>query len=141
MIDDFAHHPTAVETTLQGAKESYPGRRVWALFEPRSISAARKEFEDAYARSFEVADRVIVGPIFHRERFEKRYGLDKMMDVPAIVERLSKSGVPSRHVEDFDEIARTVASEAEEGDVVIVMSSGAFGGIHTRILERLREER
>ncbi|MBW3672241.1 MAG: UDP-N-acetylmuramate:L-alanyl-gamma-D-glutamyl-meso-diaminopimelate ligase, partial [Acidobacteria bacterium] len=141
VIDDFAHHPTAVETTLQGAKESYPGRTVWALFEPRSISAARKEFEDAYARSFEVADRVIVGPVFHRERFETRYGLDKMMDVPAIVERLSKAGVPSRHLEDFDEIVRTVASEAEEGDVVIVMSSGAFGGIHPRILDRLREGR
>lgn len=141
VIDDFAHHPTAVETTLRGAKESYPGRRIWALFEPRSISAARKEFEEAYTRSFEVADRVIVGPVFHRERFESRYGLDKMMDVPAVVDRLSRAGVPSRHQEDFDEIARTVASEAEEGDVVIVMSSGAFGGVHGKILDGLREGR
>ena len=139
VIDDFAHHPTAVETTLQGARESYPGRRIWALFEPRSISAARKEFEEGYERSFRVADRVIVGPIFHKTRFETRYGLDKMMDVPAIVARLGESGVPSRHLDDFDEIAETVADEAEEGDVVIVMSSGAFGGVHTRILDRLRE--
>ncbi len=141
VIDDFAHHPTAVDTTLRGARESYPGRRIWALFEPRSISAARKEFEEAYTESFSVADCVIIGPIFHKGRFETRYGLDKMMDVPAMVERLSSSGTQARHQSDFDEIAATVANEAEEGDVVIVMSSGAFGGVHTKILDRLRTDR
>ncbi|HUO85677.1 MAG TPA: cyanophycin synthetase, partial [Thermoanaerobaculia bacterium] len=138
VIDDFAHHPTAIETTLAGARERYPGRRIWALYEPRSISSGRKEFEKDYARAFRQADRVIIGPIFHRARFETTYGIDQMMSVPALVEDLEQNGVLAEQVDDFDAIAETVASEAEEEDVVIAMSSGAFGGIHEKILDRLR---
>lgn len=138
VIDDFAHHPTAIATTLEGARSVFPGRRIWALFEPRSISSARREFQDDYARSFRHADQVIIGPIFHRGRFETRYGLDKMMDVTRLTEELMAAGTPCRHMTDFEEIATAVAVEAEEGDVVIAMSSGAFGGIHERLLERLR---
>ena len=78
VIDDFAHHPTAIATTLHGARARYPGRRLWALFEPRSISSARKEFEDEYIDAFHEADRVIIGPIFHRDRYESRYGLENV---------------------------------------------------------------
>ena len=81
VIDDFAHHPTAIDTTLAGAKRRYPGQRIWALFEPRSISSSRKEFENGYIDAFHQADRVIIGPIFHKGRYETRYGLDKMMSV------------------------------------------------------------
>ncbi|HEV2718420.1 MAG TPA: UDP-N-acetylmuramate:L-alanyl-gamma-D-glutamyl-meso-diaminopimelate ligase [Thermoanaerobaculia bacterium] len=135
VIDDFAHHPTAIATTLDGARKRYPGRRIWALFEPRSISSSRKEFESGYIEAFREADRVVVGPIFHRDRYETRYGLDKMMSVPAILDSLDGRGV---QIDDFDDIARFVAAEAQDGDVVIVMSSGAFGGVHEKILERLR---
>jgi UDP-N-acetylmuramate: L-alanyl-gamma-D-glutamyl-meso-diaminopimelate ligase len=138
VIDDFAHHPTAIATTLQGARKRYPGRRLWALFEPRSISSSRKEFEAGYIDAFRQADRVIIGPIFHRQRYETRYGLDKMMSVPAIEERLKKDGVPAEQIDDFESIARRVAKEAGEGDVILVMSSGAFGGVHEKILDRLR---
>ncbi|MGH9420649.1 MAG: UDP-N-acetylmuramate--L-alanine ligase, partial [Thermoanaerobaculia bacterium] len=89
VIDDFAHHPTAIETTLAGAKRRYPGRKIWALFEPRSITSSRKEFESGYSKAFRQADRVIVGPIFHRGRYETRYGLDKMMSVDTIVDGLN----------------------------------------------------
>jgi len=135
VIDDFAHHPTAIATTLGGARKRYPGRRIWALFEPRSISSSRKEFESGYIDAFRDADRVVIGPIFHRDRYETRYGLDKMMSVPAILRSLDGRGV---QIDDVDEIARVVAAEAKDGDVVLVMSSGAFGGVHEKILERLR---
>jgi len=140
VIDDFAHHPTAIATTLDGAHKHYPGRRIWALFEPRSISSSRKEFEDGYKDAFRGADRVIVGPIFHRDRYETRYGLEHMMSVPAIVEQLGRDGIPAEQIDDFDAIAARVAAEAKDGDVILVMSSGAFGGVHEKILERLRAE-
>jgi UDP-N-acetylmuramate: L-alanyl-gamma-D-glutamyl-meso-diaminopimelate ligase len=140
VIDDFAHHPTAIETTLAGARNRYPGRKLWALFEPRSISSSRKEFEQGYIRAFHEADRVIIGPIFHQERYETRYGLDKMMSVAEISRALSKDGVPVEQIGDFDEIARRVATDAGEGDVIVVMSSGAFGGVHEKVLAKLREE-
>jgi UDP-N-acetylmuramate: L-alanyl-gamma-D-glutamyl-meso-diaminopimelate ligase len=137
VIDDFAHHPTAVATTLNGARRRYSGRRLWALFEPRSISSSRKEFEKGYIEAFHEADRVIIGPIFHRDRYESRYGLDKMMSVPEIMARLNADGIPTAQLDDFDAIAETVAREASENDVVVVMSSGAFGGVHEKILKRL----
>ena len=138
VIDDFAHHPTAIATTLAGARKRYPGRRIWALFEPRSISSSRKEFESGYIDAFHEADRVVIGPIFHRDRYETRYGLDKMMAVPEIATKLEADDIETRQLDDFDEIAALVAAEAGDGDVVVVMSSGAFGGVHEKILERLR---
>jgi UDP-N-acetylmuramate: L-alanyl-gamma-D-glutamyl-meso-diaminopimelate ligase len=138
VIDDFAHHPTAIATTLHGARGRYPGRRLWALFEPRSISSVRKEFEHGYIDAFHEADRVIIGPLFHRQRYAERYGLDKMLSVPAILERLNTDGIESEQIDSFDDIAGRIAAEGKSGDVVIVMSSGAFGGVHEKILERLR---
>jgi UDP-N-acetylmuramate: L-alanyl-gamma-D-glutamyl-meso-diaminopimelate ligase len=138
VIDDFAHHPTAIATTLDGARKRYPGRRIWALFEPRSISSSRKEFEAGYIDAFHSADRVIIGPIFHQDRYETRYGLDKMMSVVDIVNALAKDDIPVEQIGNFDEIAQRVAKDAEKGDVVLVMSSGAFGGVHEKILDALR---
>jgi UDP-N-acetylmuramate: L-alanyl-gamma-D-glutamyl-meso-diaminopimelate ligase len=138
VIDDFAHHPTAIDTTVAGAKKRYPGRKIWALFEPRSISSSRKEFESGYIDAFHQAGRVVVGPIFHKDRYETRYGLDKMMSVPAIVERLNADGIQAEQIDDIDAIADLVAREAKDGDVILVMSSGAFGGVHEKILERLK---
>lgn len=139
VIDDFAHHPTAMATTLEGARKRYPGRRLWALFEPRSISSCRKEFETSYLEAFHQADRVVIGPIYHLQRYETRYGLEHMMSVPAIVAGLAADGIPALQINDFDELARYVGAEARAGDVVLVMSSGAFGGVHEKILAALRE--
>ncbi|HVT05343.1 MAG TPA: Mur ligase family protein [Thermoanaerobaculia bacterium] len=138
VIDDFGHHPTAVETTLRGARGRFPGQRIWALFEPRSISSSRKEFEEGYIKAFQQADRVIIGPVFHKERYAKTYGIDKMMSVDSITKSLSNGSRKAEHIDDFDELAKHVASEASDGDVIIVMSSGAFGGIHEKILANLR---
>jgi len=138
VIDDFAHHPTAIATTLNGARNQYPGRRIWAIFEPKSISSSRKEFESGYIDAFHEADRVIIGPVYHKDRYATRYGLDKMMSVPEIVSKLRADGISSDHIEDFSSIARAVADEGKDGDVVVVMSSGAFGGIHEKILAELK---
>jgi UDP-N-acetylmuramate: L-alanyl-gamma-D-glutamyl-meso-diaminopimelate ligase len=138
VIDDFAHHPTAIATTLNGARGRYPGRRIWALFEPRSISSGRKEFESGYVDAFHEADRVVIGPIFHKDRYEQRYGLDHMMSVPAIMEKLNADGIETQQIDDFDKLADRVVAEARFDDVVLVMSSGAFGGVHEKILERLK---
>jgi UDP-N-acetylmuramate: L-alanyl-gamma-D-glutamyl-meso-diaminopimelate ligase len=138
VIDDFAHHPTAIATTVAGAKKRYPGQRIWALFEPRSISSSRKEFEAGYIDAFHEADRVVIGPVYHRERYETRYGLDKMMSVETIVDRLKADNIPAEQIDDFDAIARRIAEEAKADDVVLVMSSGAFGGVHEKILDALR---
>jgi UDP-N-acetylmuramate: L-alanyl-gamma-D-glutamyl-meso-diaminopimelate ligase len=139
VIDDFAHHPTAIATTLHGARRRYPGRRIWALFEPRSISSSRKEFESGYIDAFHEADRVIVGPVFHKQRYLERYGIEKMMSVPNIVERLQHDGIEAGQIDDFDQIAKAVAKDAREGDVILVMSSGAFGGVHEKILSELQK--
>jgi UDP-N-acetylmuramate-alanine ligase len=136
VIDDFAHHPTAIATTLDGARKRYPGRRIWALFEPRSISSVRKEFERGYIDAFRRADEVIIGPAFHRQRYVERYGLENMMSIPHILEQLDGA----RQIDDFSEIAQVVAREAKEGDVVLVMSSGAFGGVHDLILKKLAHQ-
>ncbi|MBK5260792.1 MAG: UDP-N-acetylmuramate:L-alanyl-gamma-D-glutamyl-meso-diaminopimelate ligase [Thermoanaerobaculia bacterium] len=138
VIDDFAHHPTAIATTLNGARKLYPGHRIWALFEPRSISSSRKEFENAYVDAFHEADRVIIGPIYHRNRYETKYGIEKMMSVPAIVEKLRKDRIPAEQIDDIDAIASSIAGEAVANDVILVMSSGAFGGVHEKILAKLK---
>jgi len=139
VIDDFAHHPTAIATTLDGARRRYPGRNIWALFEPRSISSSRKEFESGYIDAFHEADRVLIGAVFHRQRYEERYGIEKMMSVETIIERLRHDGIPAEQIDDFDAMAEKVGKEASDGDVILTMSSGAFGGIHEKILDRLRK--
>jgi len=138
VIDDFAHHPTAIATTVAGARRRYPGRRIWALFEPRSISSVRKEFETGYIEAFREAGRVIIGSLYHRQRYETRYGLDKMLSVETIVDKLNSAGIEAVQIDDVDAIAAHIAREAREGDVVLVMSSGAFGGVHEKILSELR---
>ncbi len=138
VIDDFAHHPTAIETTVAGAKRRYPGRRVWALFEPRSISSCRKEFEDGYINAFHQADRVIIGRIFHKDRYENRYGIEHMMSVGTIVDKLNADGIRAEQIDGIDAMAEIVARDAGPGDVILVMSSGSFDGVHEKILERLR---
>jgi len=89
--------------------------------------------------AFHEADRVVIGPIFHKQRYAERYGLDHMMSVPAIMQKLNADGIGTEQLDDFDAIADLVARDAGNDDVVVVMSSGAFGGVHEKILERLRK--
>ncbi len=133
VVDDFAHHPTAVAGTLQAARARFPGRRIWALFEPRSNTAGRKMFEEEYAGAFAAADALVVGPVFHAQRL----GPDNQIDRAALVRRFAAGGRPAFAPDANDEIPGILRREARPGDVLLLMSSGAFGGLPETLLDRL----
>ena len=132
IYDDFAHHPTAVRETLAGLRASNPSRRIWALFEPRSATACRRVFQEEFAGAFGQADEVIIGRV-HRLSLPESERLSET----ELVAGIRAAGVPARHLAEVGEIVQTIADEAREGDLVVVMSNGAFGGIHSRLLEAL----
>ena len=135
VIDDFAHHPTAVAETLEAARHRFPGRRVIAVFEPRSYTAQRRESQDRFRRALGGADRVFLAGLFHPERYDERTG----MDPGELVAGLATDGVPADYVPEVDDIVDRVVTDAEAGDVVLVMSNGAFGGIHEKLLKGLKQ--
>ena len=134
VIDDFAHHPTAVRGVITAARERFPGARVVAIFEPRSYTAQRREFQEAYRAALGTADRVILAGLFHPERYDSGTG----MDPEALVRSVREDGVPADYVPEVDHIVETVVSESRTGDVLLVLSNGGFGGIHGKLIERLR---
>ena len=125
IVDDFAHHPTAVRGTLQAARRRWPDRRLWALFEPRSNTAGRKIFEQEYVDSFGGADALIIAPVFHAQRLTA----DGMIDREAIAKRFAEEGKPAWTPQAIDDIPQILRHETRPGDVLILMSSGAFGGL------------
>ncbi len=134
VVDDFAHHPTAVAGTLAAARERWPGRRVWALFEPRSNTAGRKIFEEDYARAFSGADALVLAPVFHARRLTPETVLDR----EALVRRFAGEGKPAFAPDTIPEIPEFLRRHARSGDVMILMSSGAFGGLPATLLDALR---
>ena len=133
VIDDFAHHPTAVRETIDATRQKYSGRRIVAVFEPRSYTAQRKEFQDDYIKSFAGADEVILAGLFHPERYTK----DTAIDIPAMVGAIGSSGKTARHLPDADAIVKDLSPRLTKGDVVLIMSNGGFGGIHQKLLDAL----
>ena len=133
VIDDFAHHPTAVRETIDATRQKYAGRRVVAVFEPRSYTAQRKEFQDDYVKSFAGADEVILAGLFHPERYTR----DTAIDIPAMVSAIGASGKGARHLPDADAIVKDLSPRLQNGDVVLIMSNGGFGGIHQKLLDAL----
>ncbi|HET9793464.1 MAG TPA: Mur ligase family protein [Thermoanaerobaculia bacterium] len=133
-VDDFAHHPTAVFETLSAARQRWPGRRVWGLFEPRSITAGRKFFEKEYERALAAADCVVLAPVFHAGRFAP----DQLIDREAVRRALSALGrrvfVPDR----VEEIEPILEREARPDDVVLLMSSGDLAGLRRRVADDRR---
>ena len=134
VVDDFAHHPSAVATTLQGAKKRYAGRKVWALFEPRSASSCRKVFFEAYGKSFYAADRVFLAPA------GRELAKDTMLDVPQLAKDISAQGVPATAFNSLDALLQTVVAEVPSQTVLLCMSNGSFGNIHTKLLEALKNK-
>jgi UDP-N-acetylmuramate: L-alanyl-gamma-D-glutamyl-meso-diaminopimelate ligase len=136
VYDDFAHHPTAVRETLAGVRAANPSRRLWALFEPRSATACRRVFQDDFAEAFRQADEVIIGRVYRSTLPDAN-----RLSETELVAGIAATGVRARHVPEVEGIVRIVAGEAREGDLVVVMSNGAFGGIHDRILKALAAEK
>lgn len=128
LIDDFAHHPTAVAETLAGLRQAHPGTRLWAVFEPASATNARATFEDRYVEAFAPADAVIVGPVPRPER----RGDDEPFSPQRLVQRLREAGKQAWHLVTADVIAAHVTSGAAAGDVVVFMSNAGFGGVQAK---------
>jgi UDP-N-acetylmuramate: L-alanyl-gamma-D-glutamyl-meso-diaminopimelate ligase len=132
VFDDFAHHPTAVAETLKAVRAARPGQRIWAVFEPRSASSCRRVFQDDFARAFSAADQVVLASVFRSSLPEP-----ERLSEAQLVTDLTAAGVAARHLPSVDAIVAAVAGEVLEGDVVVVMSNGGFGGIHRKLVEAL----
>lgn len=133
VVDDFAHHPTAVRLTLEGARERFPGRRLVVAFEPRSLTAGRAGFFPLYEQAFALADVVVLAPVFHRHRLPP----EDVLDRHALAASLARRGIPAAVVEDGEDPLTAVLPLLARGDVFLAMSSGDFGGLPRRVLAAL----
>lgn len=133
VIDDFAHHPTAVKLTLEALRQRFGNRRIWAIWEPRSATSRRNTFQREYAGAFGAADQVIIAQPFDQSGIppEERFSSD------ALVSDLTEQGIEAVTLADPGMIARTVATRAHPKDVVAVLSNGGFGGLHGQLLDIL----
>ena len=134
VLDDFAHHPTAVRLTLEGLRQQYGDRRLWAVFEPRTNTTRRSVFQTEYAEAFDAADRVIVSAVDHPERAPE----GERFSAERLVRDLEDRGRWAQYLRTVDAIVDRVAREGRPGDVVAIMSNGAFGGIHAKLLDALQ---
>jgi UDP-N-acetylmuramate: L-alanyl-gamma-D-glutamyl-meso-diaminopimelate ligase len=132
VLDDFAHHPTAVLETLAALRTGYPSRRIWAVFEPRSASSCRRVFQDDFARAFEGADEVVIAAVFRSSLPEA-----ERLSPERLVADLRTRGRRARYIPEVDDIVRTVVADGAPGDIVVLMSNGGFGGIHQKLLAAL----
>ena len=135
VLDDFAHHPTAVHETLSALRAGYPGRRIWAVFEPRSASSCRRVFQDDFARAFGHADQVILAAVFRSTLPES-----ERLDAARLIDDLRARGQHARYIPEIGDIVDTIVREHGTDDVVVLMSNGGFGGIHGRLLAALGKE-
>ncbi len=134
IIDDFAHHPTAIAQTLQALRTRYPKRRLWAILEPRSNTLRRNIFQGALADSLALADQVVLASIFKSEAIPERERLDPQ----AVVAEVNRRGIPARQIADADAIVAAIAPDLRSGDVVAILSNGGFGGIYEKLSQSLK---
>jgi UDP-N-acetylmuramate: L-alanyl-gamma-D-glutamyl-meso-diaminopimelate ligase len=135
VIDDFAHHPTAVRETLRALRNKYPHQRLVAVFEPRSWSSRLAVFQDEYARAFEPADYVLIASVFDSGKVTEK---GRALDTAQLIADISKLERPAFALPGAEEIIEHLVPELHEGDVVAIMSNGGFGGIHEKLLSALR---
>jgi UDP-N-acetylmuramate: L-alanyl-gamma-D-glutamyl-meso-diaminopimelate ligase len=135
IIDDFAHHPTAIAGTLKALRGRYPGARLWAILEPRSNTLRRRVLQTDLARSLALADEVIVAGVFRSEAVPE----NERLELPALAKEIEQNGRRARLLADADAIVQTVAPEMRSGDVIAILSNGGFGGIYEKLPARLRE--
>jgi len=133
VVDDFAHHPTAVGETLAALRSRFGGRRLVVCFEPRSLTAGRAFFLEGYRSAFARADRVLFAPVFHRARLAP----EERLDLDSLARELGRAGTAAAATASVEDLARRVLREARTGDVVVTMSSGSFEGLSSRLVEEL----
>jgi len=135
IIDDFAHHPTAIAGTLKALRARYPGARLWAILEPRSNTLRRRVLQSDLAHSLAQADEIIVAGVFRSEAVPE----NERLELPALAAEIEHHGRRARLLADADAIVETIAPEMRRGDVVAILSNGGFGGIYEKLPTRLRE--
>jgi UDP-N-acetylmuramate: L-alanyl-gamma-D-glutamyl-meso-diaminopimelate ligase len=134
IIDDFAHHPTAIEQTILALRARYPQSRLWVVLEPRSNTMRRNVLQDALARSLALADQVVIAAIFKSEAIPE----PERLDLKRVVGEIQKRGKQARIFADADAIVNAIVPELRERDVVAILSNGGFGGIYEKLPQRLR---
>jgi UDP-N-acetylmuramate: L-alanyl-gamma-D-glutamyl-meso-diaminopimelate ligase len=135
VVDDFAHHPTAVRATIEAAQARWPGRRLWAILEPRSNSMRRKVFEETLPVALALADQVVLGGVFRAQQL----GDENRLEPEAVAESVRELGKSARVFPSADAIADQLSLEAEPGDVLLVMSNGSFDGLCEKLLAKLAQ--
>jgi UDP-N-acetylmuramate: L-alanyl-gamma-D-glutamyl-meso-diaminopimelate ligase len=136
VVDDFAHHPTAVKATIEAARARWPGRRLWGILEPRSNSMRRKVFQETLPQALALADRVVLGGVFRSHQL----GDGNRLDPETVAQSIRSLGKDARVFSSSDEIAHVLAAEAEPGDLLLVMSNGSFDGLCDKLIKKLGEE-
>ena len=134
IIDDFAHHPTAIAGTLTALRSNYPNARLWAILEPRSNTLRRNVLQNELAKSLALADEVVVANVFKSEVIPEA----ERLDLAAVAAEIQKHGRRARIVPTVEGIVQLVAPELRSGDVVAILSNGGFGGIYEKLPERLK---
>ena len=134
IIDDFAHHPTAIAETLKALRARYAGRRLWAILEPRSNTLRRNVFQDELAHSLAIADEIIIANVFKSESIPEA----ERLEVASVTTQLQHQNHRARVLADVESIVNTCAPEMRSGDVIAILSNGGFGGIYEKLPEKLR---
>ena len=134
IIDDFAHHPTAIAGTLTALRSSYPGSRLWVILEPRSNTLRRNVLQADLAKSLALADEVVVANVYRSVVIPEA----ERLDLAVVAAQIQKHGRRARMVPSVDGIVQLVAPEMRSGDVVAILSNGGFGGIYEKLPERLK---
>jgi len=135
IIDDFAHHPTAVRETLTAVKMRFPGKKIWVLFEPRTNTSRRKFFQETYPGAFKDADRVLIAPVFNQQGILS----EDLFDVGRLAEDITALGVRAQSTSGAQEIVDIVSGEVSSGDVILIMSNGAFENIYQTLPQMLKK--
>jgi UDP-N-acetylmuramate: L-alanyl-gamma-D-glutamyl-meso-diaminopimelate ligase len=134
IVDDFAHHPTAIAGTLNALRMRYRGRRLWAILEPRSNTLRRNVFQGDLAKSLAMADEIVIANVFKSDAIPP----SERLDVAALAASLAHHGRRARVIADVDSIVRITGPEMRPGDVVAILSNGGFGGIYEKLPQRLQ---
>jgi len=135
VVDDFAHHPTAIRETLLAARGRFPGAKLLSVFEPRSFTSRSRVFQKEMAEALALADEVVLAQVFSSSRLPAEEELSE----EKLVSDLEAAGIEAAFVPRVDEIVARLEKRARPGDVVLVMSNGSFGGLHQKLLAALAD--
>ena len=135
VIDDFAHHPTAIRETIRALQHRYPGSRIWAVFEPRSNTTRRAVFQNELPDALKLADGVFISQVARLDQIPEKERLDPQ----AVMKSIAAAGRPAFYEPDAAHIIKKLVPLLKEKDVVAVFSNGGFDGIHAKLLERLKQ--